>query len=184
MASKASVALNKLCCWLAKQGNATSLALPNLLMDVDSVRQATSQNHAAIDFLLLAHSHGCEEFDGMCCVNFSDHSVSIHESIQKLRDKVGKHRQDDEWGWLNNFPGGFGLGSWVMHLLKLLTVCLLIFSCILIRVPESYRPLYLGYIKKHTRLIKFHFDPAHQSPCLSTCHNCPLPRLAGAYRGW
>lgn len=82
---------------------------------------------------------------------------SIHESIQKGREGVDKLRQDGERGWINNFLGGFGLGRWAMHLLKLLTVSLLIFLCILIHVPENDRPLYLGNIKKHTRLIKFRF---------------------------
>ncbi|KFV66059.1 hypothetical protein N307_01240, partial [Dryobates pubescens] len=36
---------------------------------------------AAVDFLLLAHGHGCIEFDGMSCTNLSDHSKLIHESI-------------------------------------------------------------------------------------------------------
>ncbi|KGL77778.1 hypothetical protein N309_10622, partial [Tinamus guttatus] len=41
---------------------------------------------AAIDFLLLARGHGCEDLDGMCCMNLSDHSVSIHRSIQELKE--------------------------------------------------------------------------------------------------
>ncbi|KGL98906.1 hypothetical protein N301_12048, partial [Charadrius vociferus] len=45
---------------------------------------------AAIDFLLLAHGHGCDDFDGMCCMNLSDHSLSIHESIRKLKEGVAK----------------------------------------------------------------------------------------------
>ncbi|KFP70496.1 hypothetical protein N310_11783, partial [Acanthisitta chloris] len=36
---------------------------------------------AAIDFLLLAHDHGCKDFDGMCCMNLSDHFESIYTSI-------------------------------------------------------------------------------------------------------
>ncbi|KFP71004.1 hypothetical protein N310_03606, partial [Acanthisitta chloris] len=39
---------------------------------------------AAIDFLLLAHGHDCEDFEGMCCMNLSDHSKSIHKHIQEL----------------------------------------------------------------------------------------------------
>ncbi|KFO94881.1 hypothetical protein N300_08045, partial [Calypte anna] len=35
-------------------------------------------------FLLLAHGRGCEDFDGMCCMNLSDHSRSIHKEIQQL----------------------------------------------------------------------------------------------------
>ncbi|KFO60385.1 hypothetical protein N302_04386, partial [Corvus brachyrhynchos] len=45
---------------------------------------------AAIDFLLLVHGHGCKDFDGMCCKNLSDHSVSIHKSIQQLEEGIIK----------------------------------------------------------------------------------------------
>ncbi|KFQ49096.1 hypothetical protein N333_08448, partial [Nestor notabilis] len=40
---------------------------------------------AAIDLLLLAQGHGCEEFEGMCCMNLSDHSESIHKQIKQLQ---------------------------------------------------------------------------------------------------
>ncbi|KFU89752.1 hypothetical protein M959_14524, partial [Chaetura pelagica] len=40
---------------------------------------------AAIDCLLLAHGHGCQEFEGMCCMNLSDHSESIHRKIEQLK---------------------------------------------------------------------------------------------------
>ncbi|KGL76218.1 hypothetical protein N309_01565, partial [Tinamus guttatus] len=56
---------------------------------------------AAIDFLLLAQGHGCQDFDGMCCMNLSDHSESIHKSIWIRRDGVSKLEADDEWEWLN-----------------------------------------------------------------------------------
>ncbi|KFQ39180.1 hypothetical protein N332_01274, partial [Mesitornis unicolor] len=36
---------------------------------------------AAIDCPLLTQEHGCEDFDGMCCMNLSDHSESIHKKI-------------------------------------------------------------------------------------------------------
>ncbi|KFP41705.1 hypothetical protein N324_06014, partial [Chlamydotis macqueenii] len=36
-------------------------------------------------FLLLAQNHGCQHFDGLCCMNLSDHSESIHKSIQNLQ---------------------------------------------------------------------------------------------------
>ncbi|KFZ53975.1 hypothetical protein N338_06269, partial [Podiceps cristatus] len=35
----------------------------------------------AIDFLLLAHGHGCADFDGMYCMKLSVHLQSIHKSI-------------------------------------------------------------------------------------------------------
>ncbi|KGL81475.1 hypothetical protein N309_11445, partial [Tinamus guttatus] len=41
---------------------------------------------AAIDMLLLVHSHGCEEVEGMCYMNLSNHSKSIHAQIQALQD--------------------------------------------------------------------------------------------------
>ncbi|KFO58597.1 hypothetical protein N302_09164, partial [Corvus brachyrhynchos] len=50
---------------------------------------------AAIDFLLLAHGHGCEDFEGKCCMNLSDNSESIHKSIQQLKEGVSKIRVDD-----------------------------------------------------------------------------------------
>ncbi|KFO91704.1 hypothetical protein N320_12550, partial [Buceros rhinoceros silvestris] len=39
---------------------------------------------AAIDFLLLARRHGCQEFDGTCSLNLSDHLTLIHQQIQLL----------------------------------------------------------------------------------------------------
>ncbi|KFV92657.1 hypothetical protein N326_03071, partial [Eurypyga helias] len=50
---------------------------------------------AVIDFLLLAHSHGCEDFEGMCCMNLSDHSESIHKKIQNLRVQLKKFTVTD-----------------------------------------------------------------------------------------
>ncbi|KFW80475.1 hypothetical protein N305_10205, partial [Manacus vitellinus] len=40
---------------------------------------------AAIDFLLLVNGHRCDEFEELCCLNFSDHSQSIHSHINELR---------------------------------------------------------------------------------------------------
>ncbi|KFU85534.1 hypothetical protein M959_07693, partial [Chaetura pelagica] len=45
---------------------------------------------AVIDFLLLAQGHGCEDFEGVCCMNLSDHSEATHASIQRLKDEVSK----------------------------------------------------------------------------------------------
>ncbi|KFV84974.1 hypothetical protein N308_10788, partial [Struthio camelus australis] len=41
---------------------------------------------AAIDFLLLAHGHGREDFEGMCCFNLSSNSESIHKQLQWLKN--------------------------------------------------------------------------------------------------
>ncbi|KFO52551.1 hypothetical protein N302_15641, partial [Corvus brachyrhynchos] len=56
---------------------------------------------AAIDFLLLAHGYGCKDFEGLCSMNLSDHSESIHKSIQQLKEGVSKIRVDNGT-WLDN----------------------------------------------------------------------------------
>ncbi|KFV60761.1 hypothetical protein N341_12642, partial [Tyto alba] len=49
----------------------------------------------AIDFLLLAQGHGCDEFEEMCCMNLSDHSESIFKSIQQLKNGVKRLTESD-----------------------------------------------------------------------------------------
>ena len=134
-AAKALGTLDKLGCWLAKQTNATSEALSGLLLDVDSVRHATLQNRAAIDFLLLAQGHGCEDFEGMCCMNLSDHSESIHKSIQLLKQGVQKLQLDDGWDWLTKLLQGWGLGSWLKGLLQTVIILGLVFLCLMLCIP-------------------------------------------------
>ncbi|KFP16507.1 hypothetical protein Z169_09160, partial [Egretta garzetta] len=45
---------------------------------------------AAIDLLLLAQGHGCEDFEEMCCFNLSDHFKSIHSKLQQLQGNMRK----------------------------------------------------------------------------------------------
>ncbi|KFQ46099.1 hypothetical protein N333_07747, partial [Nestor notabilis] len=49
----------------------------------------------AIDFLVLAYGHGCEDFEGLCCMNLSDHSELVHKSIQTLKELRGKLQVED-----------------------------------------------------------------------------------------
>ncbi|KFV09059.1 hypothetical protein N340_02295, partial [Tauraco erythrolophus] len=56
----------------------------------------------AIDFLLLMQGYGCEILEGMCCTNLSDHSESIHETIQKLKDQVNEFQVHQEPTWLGS----------------------------------------------------------------------------------
>ncbi|KFO57591.1 hypothetical protein N302_07902, partial [Corvus brachyrhynchos] len=57
---------------------------------------------SAIDFLLLAHGNGCEDFNGMCCMNLSDHPKSVHAHIKELQTSVSKLHEESESDWLNS----------------------------------------------------------------------------------
>lgn len=103
--------LDQLGCWLSKQSRAISVAISDLLADAQEERRAILQNRAAIDFLLLMHGHGCKDFAGMCCMNLSDHSVSIHKSIQDLQDDISKLRVEER-SWLED------LTNWLTPLWK------------------------------------------------------------------
>lgn len=82
--------MNNLGCWTAKQLNTTSPILNQMLTDVGSISHGTLQNRAAVDFLLLAHGHRHEEFEGMCCMNVDDHSASSHRKLKQLQDNMKK----------------------------------------------------------------------------------------------
>ena len=88
--------IQRLACWGEKKFNLTSQILSSLLLDIDSVRHATLQNRAAVDFLLLAHGHSCEDFEGMCCMNLSDHSISIHNKLSQLQGNMKHILADDK----------------------------------------------------------------------------------------
>lgn len=75
-------------CWVAKQANLTSSVLADLLAHEETTRQATLQNRAAIDFLLLLHNHKCEEFAGLCCRNLSSKAEDVRATISKMQDMI------------------------------------------------------------------------------------------------
>ncbi|KFQ37462.1 hypothetical protein N332_09134, partial [Mesitornis unicolor] len=52
---------------------------------------------------LLAQRHGCDEFEGMCCMNLLDHSESIHKKLAMLKDKLHnlKETNDPLGDWLS-----------------------------------------------------------------------------------
>lgn len=83
-ATKALDELGHLECWVIKQADLTSSALGDLLPEEKITRQAMLQNCAAIDFLLLAHGRGCQDFEGKCCFNLSSKSESIHATLDKM----------------------------------------------------------------------------------------------------
>nr|CAA36155.1 gp37 [Rous sarcoma virus] len=148
-------------CWSVKQANLTTSLLGDLLDDVTSIRHAVLQNRAAIDFLLLAHGHGCEDVAGMCCFNLSDHSESIQKKFQLMKKHVNKIGVDSDpiGSWLRGIFGG--IGEWAVHLLKglllglvvilLLVVCL---PCLLQFVSSSIRKMINSSINYHTEYRK------------------------------
>lgn len=116
-AAKALDELGHLERWVMKQANLTSPALSALLEDEEVTRKATLQNQAAIDFLCLAHGHGCEDFEGICCFNLSSKSETIHTSIQQMRKLIGNIKTETE-DWLDNIFKGWGLTGWVSSVVK------------------------------------------------------------------
>ncbi|RMC21686.1 hypothetical protein DUI87_02554 [Hirundo rustica rustica] len=126
--------LNKLGCWLSKEVNANSTMISDLLTDEEAIRHATLQNRAAIDYLLLAHGHGCEDFEGLCCMNLSDHSVSIHKQLQELRDLASQITIDDP-SWLDNLFDGLSFAPWLKELCKIGLIILIVVVVVLVAVP-------------------------------------------------
>ncbi|XP_005533884.1 PREDICTED: coiled-coil domain-containing protein 171-like [Pseudopodoces humilis] len=111
-AAKALSEPSHLDCWLGKQANRTSSVLSDLLTDEETVRHATLQNRAAIDFLLLAHEHGCEELGSLCCFNLSSPSEGIHTRIQRLQHAVQELQTVKESQWLEDlFHNGESLDN-------------------------------------------------------------------------
>ncbi|XP_053832584.1 uncharacterized protein LOC128806783 [Vidua macroura] len=118
-AAKALGELSHLECWLSKQANATSAALSDLLADEEVTRHATLQNRAAIDFLLLAHGHGCEDFEGMCCFNLASKSTSIQANIQRIREQVDNIKTETSTvDPVNKLLSQWGVPGWVAIILK------------------------------------------------------------------
>lgn len=109
----------------------TSAILNQMLTDVDSIRHGTLQNRAGID-LLLAHKRACEEFEGMCCMNLSDHSASIHRKLKQLQDNM-KKLTGNEWG-LDEWFEGWGITGWFKDIVKgalLLLVVIIVLLCVI-----------------------------------------------------
>ncbi|TRZ11922.1 hypothetical protein HGM15179_015193 [Zosterops borbonicus] len=126
--------LDRLGCWLGKETNATSIVISNMMTDVDAARHAALQNRAAIDFLLLAHGHGCEEFGGLCCMNFSDHSESIYKKLQKLKDLANQIKRDNG-SWLDDLFEGWNFAPWLKELCKIGFYVLIVIVVILVMLP-------------------------------------------------
>ncbi|XP_061231669.1 syncytin-A-like [Neopsephotus bourkii] len=131
--AQALTQLRKLACWTGKQINITTKILSELAMDVDGVRHAILQNRAAIDFLLLAQGHGCDEFEGMCCMNLSDHSNSIHKQLAQLKDNMRKLQETSDP--FTNWLASFGLSSWLISLIEKIVLVVVIILLAILLLP-------------------------------------------------
>lgn len=147
--AQALTQLRKLACWTGKQINITTNILSELASDVQGIRHALLQNRAAIDFLLLAQGHGCEEFEGMCCMNLSDHSSSIHKQLSILRDNMGKLREstDPFMDWLSSL----GLSGWWVTIIEktiIIAVVVLLLILLLPCIFQCFQKLMINSVKR------------------------------------
>ncbi|XP_064265992.1 uncharacterized protein LOC135294539 [Passer domesticus] len=126
--------LGHLECWVAKQANLTSAALSDLLQDEEITRQATLQNRAAIDFLLLLHDHRCQDFEGLCCLNLTSKAEDVRLAIDQMREMISKIKEDSA-DWLGNLFSGWGLSGWLGSVLK--TIILVVFVVLLVLIVIS-----------------------------------------------
>ncbi|KAM7062051.1 uncharacterized protein M8220_001993 [Acridotheres tristis] len=68
-------------------------------------------------FLLLAHGHGCEDFEGLCCFNLPSKSSSIHQKINQIKKMVSNIKVESE-DWLAKIFKGWGLSEWLASVIK------------------------------------------------------------------
>ncbi|RMC21566.1 hypothetical protein DUI87_02433 [Hirundo rustica rustica] len=139
-------------CWVEKQANLTSEALSNLLNEEEITRQATLQNWAAIDYLLLLHGHRCEEFEGLCCFNLTSRAEDVHATIQKMKEMVGNIKRETE-DWLGGLFTNWGISGWVSSILKTVLLCLFILSLIILAFGLLKRMLYKLVSTPHSPTI-------------------------------
>lgn len=130
--------LESLSCWIIKQANLTSRVLSDLADGISKIQHAVLQNRMAIDFLLLAHGHGCEDFDGMCCMDLEDKSKSIHKKIQQLIEHSNNIKKDAGFFGLEGLTNWFGLEGWLKSCIKsilliiiIVIVGLMCFTCLM-----------------------------------------------------
>lgn len=116
-AAKALGELGELECWAVKQANLTSAALSDLLQDEQITRQATLQNRAALDYLLLLHHHSCREFKGLCCFDLRSNAQDARAKIEEMKDHVLRIKEEPQ-DWLYQLFSGSGLSSWAVSIIK------------------------------------------------------------------
>lgn len=107
--------------------------------EMKALRTMTLQNRMALDMLLAGQGGVCEVVGEHCCTyvpDVSSNMTSVHEELQKLRDRLHDLNQNGEKGW--DFWGWLTSGGWkewvkrgVTLLAGLLLIFLLLTCCIL-----------------------------------------------------
>ncbi|RMC19597.1 hypothetical protein DUI87_03156 [Hirundo rustica rustica] len=162
--AKALGELAHLECWVAKQANLTSDALANLLSDEEITRQATLQNQAAIDYLLLLHGHWCEEFEGLCCFNLTSKAEDVHTAIRQMREMVTNIKRETD-DWLSGLFTNWGISSWVSSIIKTVLLCLFVLLLIMLAFGLLKRMLYnLISATTHSPSVNHVIAPTEESP--------------------
>ncbi|XP_036261265.1 uncharacterized protein LOC118700791 [Molothrus ater] len=184
--SQALTQLKQLACWTGKQINIISEILNELTTDVGSIHHAVLQDRAAIDFLLLAQGHGCEDFEGMCCMDLSDHSESIHKKLSLLKENMKKltvvENSFDKWlkswgitGWLKDLVHFGIMILCILFSILLILPCLL--CCVHKIIDRAFKSVWLvqkqsqGTVESFLQIEELlldngHIQPMHNPVCL------------------
>ena len=85
-----NVEISRLACAMVKSLSATSEAISAISQELGQFKEAVLENRTAIDYLLLRHNHGCEEFKGLCCFNMTDNSQLIEHKVKQVNETVSK----------------------------------------------------------------------------------------------
>lgn len=86
-------------------------------------------------FLLLGHGHGCQDFEGMCCLNISSHSESIQTSIHKLREQIKDLKVEKYPDWINELFGQWGFTGKVTYFVNGIFLIVIIVFIVLVMFP-------------------------------------------------
>jgi len=95
-----------------------------------NIREATLKNPVMIDYLLLRHNYGCEDFKGTCCFNLCDNSHLVEKTVRGLKDSASKfsERQGTDFLWLTSLLPNL---NWLkqLFLINFLIMLILVLSC-------------------------------------------------------
>lgn len=133
--------IKRIACALVKDINYTLQALSAIGTEMNQIREATLENRVAIDYLLLRHNHGCEEFKEICYFNLSDNSQFVEKKIQQLQDLASEFKDQEglDFSWLLSWLLNLN-GLKQLFLFAILIVHLIIITCCLIQHMLLCRP--------------------------------------------